>query len=126
MILRVNRFARVVSGMGVCASLLSMPTQALALECPMPQPLTRPGILKETPAQTTELANLLASGDDDNRIHVVIHDLRTRYPGIENAEIVNYLMAAYCPTVAQLTGLGPQEQQARTDRFLGQVVRIVH
>ena len=83
---------------------------AFALECPVPQPLTRPGILQETPAQITALSNLLAGGDVGNTIPVIVADLRARYPGIENAEIINYLMAAYCPIVAQLSGLnGPAE-----------------
>ena len=84
----------------------------LALQCPASQPLARPGIIKETRTQTQVVATLLATGDDANRIRVIVDDLRARYPGVENAEIVNYLMAAYCPVVAQLSGLGEQEKQA--------------
>lgn len=105
-------------------SALAMP--AAALQCPAPQPLARPGILKETPTQTQVVATLLATGDDANRIRVIVNDLRARYPGVENAEIVNYLMAAYCPVVAQLSGLGEQEKQARLDRFVAQLSQIVY
>ena len=63
------------------------------------------------------VATLLATGDDANRIRVIVDDLRARYPGVENAEIVNYLMGAYCPLVAQLSGLGEQEKAGATRPF---------
>jgi hypothetical protein len=106
--------------------LLAAIMPALALECPAPQPLTHPGILKETQAQTQQVANLLATGDDANRIRVIVQDLRARYSGVENAEIINYLMAAYCPVVAQLSGLGEQEKQTRMGRFVSQLSQIVY
>jgi hypothetical protein len=59
------------------------------------------------------------------QIRVVVRDLRARYPGVENAELINYLMAAYCSGVAQLTGLGEQEKQARMDRFVSQLAQII-
>ena len=90
-----------------------------------PQPLAQPGVLKETAAQTARLASLLASGDEANRIRVVVGDLRARYPGIENAEIVNYLMAAYCSVVAQLSGLSEQEKRTRLDLFVSQLSQII-
>jgi hypothetical protein len=107
-------------------SLLAPRTAVLALQCPASQPLARPGIIKETRTQTQVVATLLATGDDANRIRVIVDDLRARYPGVENAEIVNYLMAAYCPVVAQLSGLGEQEKQARMDRFVTQLSQIIY
>ena len=118
--------ARTVWQAAILAALgLATVEPAAALECPVPQPLTRPGILKETKAQTRMVSNLLATGDTGNRVGVIVSDLRARYPGVENTEIVNYLMAAYCPLVAQLTGLGEREKQARMDRFTNQMMRIV-
>ncbi len=99
---------------------------ALALECPMPQPLTRPGILQETPARIAALSNRLASGDLGNVIPVIVADLRARYPSIENAEIINYLMAAYCPIVARFSGLSDQQKQAQMDQFTSQLVQILY
>jgi hypothetical protein len=96
-------------------------TPVFALECPAPQPLSRPGVLRETQTQTQYVADLLATGDDDNRIRVIVNDLRARYPSVENAELVNYLMAAYCEIVARLSGLGEQEKQARMDHFVTQL-----
>ena len=118
---------RVIAGTVLLAGILLAPVTAVAaLQCPAPQPLARPGILKETRTQTQVVATLLATGDDANRIRVIVDDLRARYPGVENAEIVNYLMAAYCPVVAQLSGLGEQEKQARMDRFVTQLSQIIY
>ena len=109
----------------VAALGLAVAGPALALECPAPQPLTRPGILQETPAQRAQVSTLLAGDETDNQIRVVVKDLRARYPGVENAELINYLMAAYCPGLARLTGLGEQENQARMDRFVSQLAQII-
>jgi hypothetical protein len=114
-----------VCAVGLASSLL-VPSAAHALGCPAPEALSSPGVLKETPAQTQRVTDLLATGDDDNRIHTIADDLRARYPGIQNAEIINYLMAAYCRVVAQLSGLGEKEKQARMDRFVSQLSRIIY
>ena len=105
---------------------LAVSTPALALECPAANPLSRPGVIKETPAQIHALSSLLASGDAENRVGVTVADLRSRYPGVENAEIVNYLVTAYCRVVARMTGLGDGEKQARVDRFVSEVARDVY
>jgi hypothetical protein len=99
---------------------------ALAFQCPAPERLTRPGLLKETPTQLRVASNLLASGDEQNRIGVIASDLRVRYPGVEKAEIVNYLMEAYCPLVSRMDNLGEREKQARMDQFTSEVARIVY
>src|ERR1700753_715133 len=90
-------------------------TAALAMQCPAPQPMNGPGVLKETPSQVQQLSHLLATGDDDNRIHTITADLRGRYPGVQNVEIINYLATAYCPIVQHLNGLGDAQKQARMD-----------
>jgi hypothetical protein len=108
------------------AVVLGLAGPAFALECPAAQKLTRPGVLQETQAQINNVANLLATGDVGNRVPAIIADLRRRYPGVENAEVVNYLMAAYCPIVARLSGLSDAEKQARMDRFVSQLSQIVY
>jgi len=111
----------------VFAALVSANTPcAAALECPIPQSLSRPGILKETPAQIAEVETLLSSSDDENHIQLVVSDLRARYPGVENAEIMNYLMTAYCRVVTKLSGLDTQGQQARMDSFASQLSQIIY
>ena len=105
--------------LGVC------PTSAGAFECPAPQDQHGPGVLRETPAQIHRTAGLLASGDVDNRVPEIVDDLRRRYPGVRNAEIMNYLVTAYCPVVAQLSGLGDAEKRSRVDRFAEQAGQVV-
>ena len=68
--------------------------------------------------QTERLADLSATGDVGNRIPVIVGDLRKRYPGVENAEVMNYLETAFCPIVAGLTGLSDAEKPARMYRFV--------
>jgi hypothetical protein len=114
--------SRVFLGVAV----LAFAGPALALDCPAPQPLTRPGVLKETSTQIAVASTLLATGDDANRIAVLVTDLRARYQGVENAEIVNYLMTAYCPIVAKLSGLGEGEKRARMDQFVSQLTQTVY
>jgi hypothetical protein len=120
-VLRSNGALRLACAVGL-GLLAAAP--ARALECPTAQPLARPGVLQETAAQKADLSRLLATGDTDNRVKVIVADLRSRYPTVENAELINYLAAAYCPVVARLSGVGEQAKQARMDQFVGQVVRL--
>ena len=99
---------------------------ALALECPTPQKLAQPGVLKETQAQIDQTAKMLSSGDQLGQIQAVINDLRTRYPHVENAEIVNYLISAYCPVAANAPGLPEWERKARLDNFVNQVMSLLY
>lgn len=98
---------------------------AQAMVCPMPHATSGPGMLRETPTQLAETGNYLASGADPNRVSEVVADLRQRYPGVSDAELENYLVAAYCPQVARLNGLGPAEQRSRVQRFSRQVETIL-
>ena len=99
--------------------LLAVP--CMALECPTSQPAGAPGTIQETPAQISELSQVLASGDLGNRIPVFVHSLRSRHPDAPTGELVNYLVTAYCPVVNNLTGLSDGEKQARMDAFASQV-----
>lgn len=98
----------------------------LALDCPKPQPTAKPGILKETPAQMTAVGRQLASGDTFNAIASATADLRVRYPGVESAEVVNYLVTAYCPAVAADSKLSEAQKKAAVDSFAAQVMRQVY
>lgn len=109
----------------LCAG-VSLPAAAQSLTCPLPQPLHGPGVLKETPTQIAETSSFLASGDAGNHVPEIVADLRKRYPGVEDAAIENYLVAAYCPIAAKLNGLSVAEQQARVDRFARQASAAVY
>ena len=109
----------------VLAALLSV-SSVHAMECPKPQPTSRPGIIPESAVKIDDLSALLESGDHANRIRVLVQNLRQSYPAAENAEIVNYLVAAFCPMVNQLNGLGDAEKQGRIDAFARQVASLVY
>jgi hypothetical protein len=110
----------VVRSVAIAASLL-LAAPCVALECPTAQPAGAPGAIRETPAQISELSQVLASGDLGNRIPVFVHALRSRHPDAPTGELVNYLVTAYCPVVNSLTGLSDGEKQARMDAFTTQV-----
>jgi hypothetical protein len=99
---------------------------ALALDCPQPQPMAKPGILKETPAQIANVGKQLTGGDTFNAIASVTADLRIRYPGVEKAELVNYLLTAYCPAVAADAKLSEAQKKSTVDSFSAQVMRQLY
>jgi len=105
---------------------LLVATPCMALECPAPQPTGASGAIQETPAQISELSQVLASGDLGNRIPVFVHALRSRHPNVPTGELVNYLVTAYCPLVNSLTGLSEGERQARLSAFESQVVQTAY
>ncbi len=103
----------------------ALPAAAQAWECPTPQDVHGPGVLTETSVQIQGTADLLASGDAGNRVPEIVADLRKRHPGVRNAELVNYLVTAYCPVVARLSGLSDAEKRSRVDRFATQVSHVI-
>jgi hypothetical protein len=101
-------------------------TPANALDCPAPQALTHPGVLKETPTQIADISKRLATGDLNSQLSQIVAELRARHPGVENAELVNYLVTAYCPVVAGLPGLSDAEKQARVRAFANQLAQMIY
>ena len=79
---------------------ISFAHPASALECPLPHPETKSGVLRETPEQIDRYSSILAKGDVGNSVGVAISDLHRKYPAATDAEIANFLVAAYCPAVA--------------------------
>jgi len=58
---------------------------------------------------------------------IVLDFIRDRYvAGVANAEVLNYLMAAYCRVVARLSGLGDVEKRARMDRVGSQIRAAIY
>ena len=113
----ISRVLRV----GLWVAVMFASSGAGAMQCPQPQKGSPGGIIPETALTTQDLSALLESGDRANRIGVLIHTLRQNYPNAQNADIVNYLVTAFCPVVNQLSGLGDAEKQARMDTFTQQV-----
>src|SRR5271165_2681474 len=104
----------------------SLIVPASALECPAPQPVAKPGVLQETPAQVKATGKVLSSGDVGQQTQAIIADLRKRYPQAENAELANYLITAYCPVVAGLPQLGEAAKKARMDQFVSQLMQKIY
>jgi hypothetical protein len=106
---------------GLLAAVMLAPAGAGAMQCPQPQRGSQGGVIPETAITLQDLSALLESGDRANRIGVLIHTLQQNYPNARNADIVDYLVTAFCPVVNQLSGLGDAEKQARMDTFTQQV-----
>ena len=93
--------------------------------CPETHAATTNAALQETPEQLASTTNALKSPERENAIRVVAGDLKKEYPNADTADIVNYMLTAYCPLVAAKGGLGADEKQAEMDRFSSQVYRIL-
>lgn len=102
------------------------PSQSWALECPEPQKLSRPGILKETPTQIAVVSAFLANGKANKTVPLLEADLRARYPGVENAEIINYIVTAYCPVVNDMKGSSDAMKKARMNRFVHDLMQMTY
>ena len=83
-------------------------------------------MLKETAVQISRTADLLASGDEVNRVPEIVDGLRKRHPDVRNVELVNYLLTAYCPVVARMSGLGDAEKMSRLNRFASQASQVIY
>jgi hypothetical protein len=93
--------------------------------CPETQPRTTRIALKETAADVTSVSAALSGPTPENAIRVIAADLKRRHPQVDSAEIVNYLLTAYCPLVKEERGLSDQEGRERMDRFSAQVYALV-
>ena len=119
-------FGSIAVGLAVLGLSSLLPAQAQAFECPAPQDQQGPGVLKETAVQISRTADLLASGDEVNRVPEIVDGLRKRHPDVRNVELVNYLLTAYCPVVARMSGLGDAEKMSRLNRFASQASQVIY
>lgn len=106
--------------------LFSLVASAHAFECPLPQPKSQPGVIKETPADIADLAPVLAGGDVGAQISKIVDALRKRYPAAGSAEIANYLITAYCPGVDKTAGLSDAQKTARVEAFSKAVLGVLY
>lgn len=102
--------------LAITALLLCGIVPARALECPVPHPQDARGTLQETPAQIAEYSSILGNGDTGNAVSVVISELRRNHPDATASEIVNFLVAAYCPALAE-QGYGGEEAARKIRDF---------
>jgi hypothetical protein len=97
----------------------------MAFECPELHGKSTATALKETPLNVGNIDTAVDGAERENAIRVVVWDLKKKYPKAKDDEIVNYLLTAYCPTVAQDSSLNNSKKKAKMDRFSSQVYQIV-
>ena len=98
--------------------------QAQAFECPRPEKPS-PGVLQETAQDQAALSQMLAGGRIEDDIGVAVADLQRKYPQVTDAELVNYLIGAYCPAVAQMPGLSDRQRTAKVEHFAATVFELL-
>jgi hypothetical protein len=120
--------ASVVGATGLGALYWWMPrpeNSAAALTCPETHGRTTLTALKETTADLASASAALSGPEQENTIRIIAAELKRRHPQAGSAEIVNYLLTAYCPLVKEESGLSDREKRERMDRFSAQVYTIV-
>lgn len=110
---------------GVAAiTLLSGSHQAGAFECPRPEKPS-PGVLQETRQDQQTMTEMFAGGDIEDKIGVAVLELQRKYPGATDAELVSYLVGAYCPAVAQMPNLTDQQRTAKVEHFAATLFELL-
>jgi hypothetical protein len=97
-------------------AVMASETGAAALECPALQSLGG-----ET-AGTPDLSQQLASKDVLAQVPGLLGTLHAKFPSASNAQLVNYLIAAYCPVVKADAALSDQEKMGKVKEFADKVV----
>ena len=98
---------------------------AKSFKCPEIQAGTTGAALKETPADLASVTDALKGPELENAVRVITGDLKRKYPSADKADIVNYMLTAYCPLVAAEDGLSQDELRERMDRFSSMVFKIL-
>lgn len=114
---------RNISGLAVraFAMLIAAVTPAAALQCPVSHAHTGRSAIKEAPARIAELSDQLDADPTGSTTTGTIFELKQRYPDASFAEIVNYMVTAYCPIVAKDNALSDEEKKDRLNRYAQQV-----
>jgi hypothetical protein len=114
--MRTIVLAAVISSLFVCGTA----NVAAAFVCPVKS-------LGANAAQDQAIAAVIAAGDglaNVTKLNAAIDVLRGQ--GIENAIIVDGLIAAYCPTVAGNAALSDAHKRAQVQGFAARVTRAVY
>ena len=115
-----------ITGLGAIYSWMARPQKSTGtFICPEIQPRTTRIALEETAADIARASAALSGPETENTIRVLAAELKRRHPEAGSAEIVDYLMTAYCPVVQGENGLSDREKRERMDRFSSQVYSIV-
>lgn len=82
-------------------SIAVLPLPVAGLECPVLHPVGSSRAIAETAAAVAEDGSLLSTDVSGSAIGKVISRLREAHPDASNAEIQNYLLTAFCPSLVQ-------------------------
>jgi hypothetical protein len=96
-----------------------------AIDCPVPQPVTNGVAIKETPARIVQLSEALAQDETGEMTEGTVFELKGLYPRADSAEIINYMVTAYCPVVARNDSLSEAEKKDALDQYSVQVEALV-
>jgi hypothetical protein len=118
----VSMSKRVLGPLGI--ALLCWSQQAVAFECPRMERVG-PGVLQETKQDEQALSQMFQSGNVEDEIGIAVIDLQKRYPQASDAELANYLIGAYCPAVASMSGLSDAQKTARVEHFAATVFELL-
>jgi hypothetical protein len=114
------------AGLGMVYLRMARPQDTTAkFVCPETQPRTTGMALKETTADVTRYSAALSGPERENAIREIATDLKSRYPQADGAEIVNYLLTAYCPLVKEQSELSDREKREMMDGFSAQAYALV-
>jgi hypothetical protein len=114
-----------VAGLGMVYLRMARPDHTSAkFICPETQPRTTGMVVEETPADVARYSAALSGPERENAIREVATDLKRRYPQADGAEIVNYLLTAYCPHVKEQSGLSDREKHEMMARFSAQAYAL--
>lgn len=103
--------ALLIGGLLVC---LPVRSHAAGLDCPEIGPGPVPSLFTDLQAELVTSGNGV---DLANEINDVINKLHVEKPNLSYAELTNIMIAAYCPVVANTTGLSASEKWRRMRRF---------
>lgn len=102
---------------GMIVAQVALAPVSLAFECPEPQANTGSGVIQESQQEIDRLSEMMRGGDLDNRLEVIARDLKERYAAVDNTELTNFMVAAYCPVVAQDASLSESEKDTKLAEF---------
>ena len=105
-------------------ALLCGSQQAWAFECPRPEQPS-PGVLQESQQNEQALTQMFTGGNIEDKIGVAVAELQRKYPGATDAELVNYMIGAYCPAVAQMPNLSDRQRTAKVEHFAATLFELL-
>jgi hypothetical protein len=100
----------------------SSPSQQI--ECPVAETGHIVRLLQETPAQVKAASDGLGRGDE-NQIAGLASRIRARHPGATKLQIVDYLVAVYCPKINASGTADKTTKQLAVKDFASRAERIV-